>query len=64
MAADGGVIAHLKDGVVVAGSEASFRGEVSDICGVWPPVRGDVVAELMGYELGAAKLNVSANRVT
>ena len=64
MATGGGVITHQKDGVVVAGGEASFRGEVSDICGVWSLVRGDVAAEVRGNGLGAAKLDVSANRVT
>ena len=44
--------------------EASFRSEVSDIFGVWSLVGGDVVAEVSRKGLGAAKLEVSANRVT
>ena len=64
MVAGGGVIVHQKDGVVVAGGEAAFRGDVSNLSQVGSLARDDVVAEVMGNGLGAAKLDVSADRVT
>ena len=58
------MVAYQQYCVVVAVGEASFGSKINNVCGVWPLVRRDVIAEVRGKGLGAAKLDVSANRVT
>ena len=44
--------------------EAAFVSMINNVYGVWPLVGGDVIAEGRGEGLGAAKLEISVNRVT
>ena len=62
-AAGCGVVANQQNCVVIAVSEASFCSKNSNVPGVWPLVGCDVIAEGRREGLGAAKLEISANRV-
>ena len=44
--------------------EASFGSKINNVYGVWPLVGGDVIAEGRRKGLKAAKLEISATRVT
>ena len=59
-----GVLAYQQYSVVVAVREASLGSKINNVCGVWPLVGGDVIAEGRGKGLRTAKLEVSADRVT
>ena len=63
-AASCGVVAYQKYCVVVAVGDASFGSKVNNICGVWSLVGGDVIAEGRRERMGAAKLEISADRIT
>ena len=63
-AAGCGGVGYQQYCVVVAVGEASFGSKINNVCGVWPLVGGDVIAEGKGKGLRAAKLEISADRVT